>query len=112
MIPASRNAAQAGARVDEGGSRIASIAAIEASLNLQNLSRDERALPRSMTSEFVMQRPNVIKFPLKITEDCDLDGHARVDDANNALVFRLVAGDLEMLNAIVRELNIRATKLN
>ena len=59
-----------------------------------------------------MQRPNVIKSPLKITEDRDLDGQARVADANDALVFRLVAGDLEMLNAIVRELNIRATKLN
>ena len=38
-----------------------------------------------------MQRPNLIKFPLKITEDRDLDGHARVADPNNAFVFRLVA---------------------
>ena len=58
-----------------------------------------------------MQRPNLIKFPLQITEDRD-DSQPRVADANNAFVFRLVAGDLEMLNAIVRELNIRATKLN
>jgi hypothetical protein len=58
-----------------------------------------------------MQRPNLIKFPLKITEDRD-DSQTRVADANNAFVFRLVAGDLEMLNAIVRELNTRATKLN
>jgi arsenate reductase-like glutaredoxin family protein len=63
-------------------------------------------------SEFVMQHPNLIKFPLKITEDRDLEGHARVADANNAFVFRLVAGDVEMLNALLRELNIRATKLN
>ena len=58
-----------------------------------------------------MQRPNLIKFPLQITEDPD-DSQTRVADANNAFVFRLVAGDLKMLNAIVRELNIRATKLN
>lgn len=58
-----------------------------------------------------MQRPNLIKFPLQITEDRD-DSQTRVADANNAFVFRLVAGDLEMVNAIVRELNIRATKLN
>ena len=36
---------KADARVDEGGSRITSIDAIEASVNLQNLSRDEWALP-------------------------------------------------------------------
>jgi hypothetical protein len=61
-------------------------------------------------SEFVM--PNLIKFPLKISEDRDANGHARVADANNAFVFRLVAGDLEMLNVIVGELNVRASKLN
>jgi hypothetical protein len=97
--------------VDAGGSRIASIDTIDPCLNLRNVYRDQEALLRS-TNQFVMQRPNVIKFPLKITEGRDLDGHARVDDANNAFVFRLVAGDLEMLSAIVRELNARANKLN
>ncbi len=57
-------------------------------------------------------RPNPIKFPLKIAEDRDPDGHARVADANNAVVIRLVAGDLEILNVIVDELNARANKLN
>jgi hypothetical protein len=55
-----------------------------------------------------MQRPHPIKFPLKITEDCDPDCHAVVGDANDAVVIRLLVGDLEMLNVIVRELNARA----
>jgi hypothetical protein len=58
-----------------------------------------------------MQRPNLIRFPLKITEDRD-DSQARVVDANNAFIFRLVAGDLEMLDAILGELNARWSKLN
>ena len=55
-----------------------------------------------------MQRPHPIKFPLKITEDRDPDCHAMVTDANDAVVIRLVVGELEMLNVIVRELNARA----
>jgi hypothetical protein len=55
-----------------------------------------------------MQRPHPIKFPLKIIEDRDPDCHAVVADANDAVLIRLVVGEFEMLNAIVRELNARA----
>jgi hypothetical protein len=55
-----------------------------------------------------MQRPHPIRFPLKITEDRDPDCPAGVADANDAVVIRLVVGELEMLNVIVRELNARA----
>jgi hypothetical protein len=64
------------------------------------------------TGEFAMQRPNPIKFPLKIVEDHDSNGHARVADADNTVVIRLVAGDLEMLDVIIRELNAKASKLH